>query len=248
MAKNKDPAVLFYTSDFLSGCALMDMRERGQYITLLCLQRERGHMTMQEIIRAVRKPSDEVISKFQRDEEGKYFNRRMETEIEKRDAHCQRQRENIAKRWNKENTASGISDGNTDGNTMVLPLGNGNGKESISVSEKERKEERFSTFWSAYPRKVGKDAARKAFAKVKAPVETLLAAIEQQKRSEQWTVENGRFIPNPATWLNQGRWEDELAAPEGKYHAKPGYGVQRHEDKLTDFEREAIARMMEDET
>lgn len=60
MANNKDPAVLFYTSDFLSGCALMDMRERGQYITLLCLQRERGHMTMQEIIRAVKKPSDEV--------------------------------------------------------------------------------------------------------------------------------------------------------------------------------------------
>ena len=66
MANNKDPAVLFYTSDFLSGCALMDMRERGQYITLLCLQRERGHMTMQEIIRAVKKPSDEVMSKFRR--------------------------------------------------------------------------------------------------------------------------------------------------------------------------------------
>ena len=60
MANNKDPAVLFYTSDFLSGCALMDMRERGQYITLLCLQRERGHMTMQEIIRAVKKPSNEA--------------------------------------------------------------------------------------------------------------------------------------------------------------------------------------------
>ena len=69
MANNKDPAVLFYTSDFLSGCALMDMRERGQYITLLCLQRERGHMTMQEIIRAVKKPSDEVMSKFQKDED-----------------------------------------------------------------------------------------------------------------------------------------------------------------------------------
>lgn len=82
MAKNKDPAVLFYTSDFLSGCALMDMRERGQYITLLCLQRERGHMTMQEITRAVKKPSDEVMSKFRQDEEGKYYNHRMEQEIE----------------------------------------------------------------------------------------------------------------------------------------------------------------------
>ena len=126
MANNKDPAVLFYTSDFLSGCALMDMRERGQYITLLCLQRERGHMTMQEIIRAVKKPSDEVMSKFQKDEDGKYFNRRMELEIEKRDKHCQRQRENISKRWNKENDNSGMADGSACGNTTVLPLGNGN--------------------------------------------------------------------------------------------------------------------------
>ena len=141
MANNKDPAVLFYTSDFLSGCALMDMRERGQYITLLCLQRERGHMTMQEIIRAVKKPSDEVMSKFQKDDDGKYFNRRMELEIEKRDKHCQRQRENISKRWNKENDNSGISDGSACGNTTVLPLGNGNGnrKESSSISEKKRK-------------------------------------------------------------------------------------------------------------
>ena len=125
--------------------------------------------------------------------------------------------------------------------------GNGNRKESVSISEKERKDDRFYVFWKAYPKKVGKEAARKAFSKVREPVESLLSAIERQKCSEQWTRENGRFIPNPATWLNQGRWEDELAAPESKYHSKPGYGVQRHGDKLTDFERQAIARMMEDD-
>ena len=90
--------------------------------------------------------------------------------------------------------------------------------------EKEREEEKereienecyardaFETFWKAYPRKVGKDAARRAFAKVKVPVETLVAAVEAQKASTQWTKDNGQFIPNPATWLNQGRWEDEVA-------------------------------------
>lgn len=137
-----------------------------------------------------------------------------------------------------------------------------NAKQGETPSEKENEKEKeneienecyknlpspFERFWFAYPRKVGKADARKAFAKVKVPVETLLSAIDQQTRSEQWTTENGRFIPNPATWLNQGRWEDELAAPESKYHAKPGYGVQRHGDKLTDLERQAIARMMEEE-
>lgn len=68
----------------------------------------------------------------------------------------------------------------------------------------------FDAWWAGYPKKVGKEAARKAFAKVKAPLDTLVAAVEAQKKSEQWQKENGRFIPNPATWLNQGRWEDEL--------------------------------------
>ena len=35
-------------------------------------------------------------------------------------------------------------------------------------------------------------------------------AISAQKRSRQWTENNGQYIPNPATWLNQRRWEDEL--------------------------------------
>lgn len=70
----------------------------------------------------------------------------------------------------------------------------------------------FDEFWNIYPRKVGKGAAWKAWqkAKGKPPVVELVQVIEQQKQSEQWQKENGRFIPNPATWLNQGRWADQL--------------------------------------
>lgn len=71
----------------------------------------------------------------------------------------------------------------------------------------------FERFWTAYPKKVGKEAARKAYSRAKVPVETLLHTLEAQKGSTQWQVENGRFIPNPATWLNQGRWEDEVCDP-----------------------------------
>lgn len=71
----------------------------------------------------------------------------------------------------------------------------------------------FDRFWSVYPKKVAKDAARRAFAKRK-PSEALLAkmlaAIEAQKRTDSWTQEHGRYIPHPATWLNQGRWEDAV--------------------------------------
>lgn len=71
----------------------------------------------------------------------------------------------------------------------------------------------FDVFWKAYPSKVGKDAARKAFAKRKFDEKTfaqVLQALELQKVSERWTKDNGKYIPNPATWLNQGRWEDEV--------------------------------------
>ena len=84
---------------------------------------------------------------------------------------------------------------------------------SNSISESESNSERvgaFDRFWEIYPKKVGKEAARRAFAKVKAPTDTLITAVEAQKHSPQWEKENGRFIPNPATWLNQGRWEDEV--------------------------------------
>lgn len=78
----------------------------------------------------------------------------------------------------------------------------------------------FEKFWSAYPKKVGKKSAKKAFDRVKIPVETLLTAIERQKCSAQWSRDNGQYIPNPATWLNQGRWEDELAPIQGSLSGK----------------------------
>jgi hypothetical protein len=71
----------------------------------------------------------------------------------------------------------------------------------------------FERFWAVYPKKVGKEAARKAFSKVKTPVDALITAISAQKRSTQWKKDNGQYIPNPATWLNQGRWEDVLETP-----------------------------------
>lgn len=71
----------------------------------------------------------------------------------------------------------------------------------------------FADFWAAYPRKVGKDAARKAWAAAvkRAPVATIAAGLNSAK----WPSDR-QFIPHPATWLNQGRWQDEPAdaAPE----------------------------------
>lgn len=69
----------------------------------------------------------------------------------------------------------------------------------------------FDRFWAAYPNKVGKDAARKAWekAKGKPKIDDLLAILDRQKTWPKWRNDNGRYIPNPSTWINQGRWNDE---------------------------------------
>ena len=67
----------------------------------------------------------------------------------------------------------------------------------------------FTEFWKNYPRKIGKGAAEKAWEKHKPDLPTVLPALKRDRATEQWRKDNGRFIPNPATWLNQRRWEDE---------------------------------------
>ena len=73
-------------------------------------------------------------------------------------------------------------------------------------------ESRFDRFWDAYPRKESKPVARKAFDKVRPDGELLskmIDSIERWKRSQQWQENGGQFIPYPASWLNQRKWEDE---------------------------------------
>lgn len=77
----------------------------------------------------------------------------------------------------------------------------------------------FLRFWSAYPKKVGKaDAWRKwKQLKLDSLLHVILAKLEQQQRSAQWQEQGGKFVPNPATYLHQGRWDDSVETyPEGE--------------------------------
>lgn len=64
----------------------------------------------------------------------------------------------------------------------------------------------FDYFWNAYPKKVGKEAARKSWLKNKPDIDLVTNAIKWQEHSSQWKK---GFIPNPATYINQHRWLDE---------------------------------------
>lgn len=70
----------------------------------------------------------------------------------------------------------------------------------------------FLAFWEAYPRKTAKPPAWKAWLKSQPVLADVLKAISWQVECEQWVKEDGTFIPMPATYLNQLRWEDECPA------------------------------------
>lgn len=73
----------------------------------------------------------------------------------------------------------------------------------------------FDRFWALYPRKVGKSAAEKAWAKIKVTADLfdlMAASLAAWVVSTDWTKDGGQFIPHASTWLNGKRWEDELPA------------------------------------
>lgn len=100
-------------------------------------------------------------------------------------------------------------------------------KKKISVI-RPMDERSFREFWDAYPRKVARPAAVKAWQRLSPDTalrEMMLAALERAKASDQWR--DRQFIPHPATWLNGRRWEDELASgPERRGHANAVPGTR----------------------
>jgi hypothetical protein len=71
----------------------------------------------------------------------------------------------------------------------------------------------FTDFWRAYPRRVAKKDAEKAWAKIDAAeYPKILDAITKQRKTEDWRRDGGRFIPYPASFLRGERWTDELEA------------------------------------
>lgn len=74
-------------------------------------------------------------------------------------------------------------------------------------------EEKFNIFWNKYPKRVGKEKAKKAFFKIcleDVVFRKILEALEKFKKTDDWKKEKGKYIPYPASWINQKRWNDEF--------------------------------------
>ena len=133
---------------------------------------------------------------------------------------------------------SGLHHATHGGGTMLPKPVIETSKENLSCSKKVRATDRFNDFWTKYPRKVGKGAAEKSWIKALQSTEadTIIASLVAYKFSE-----DVNYIPHPATWLNQRRWEDAMPSQNGTVVKLGDDGKpQKHISEMTDEERIAF--------
>ncbi len=67
----------------------------------------------------------------------------------------------------------------------------------------------FEDWWLLCPRKIGKGAAKKAFAKALKVTDEATLFLAMKRHAADVAGKDQRYTPHPATWLNQERWTDE---------------------------------------
>jgi uncharacterized protein YdaU (DUF1376 family) len=222
MGNGQRPWFKMFPSDFLTGTADLSCEEVGAYILLLLHAWERDGRLPREKPRLARlfHLDDETFSevwkaiegKFTEDESGLYNPRLEATRVDAEEAHQRR-------------VEAGRLGGRPESNAKAkakqrLNKGSVHARmtsDSSSLNSKKKRDQSieadFERFWKVYPRKVGKRPALRAWKKLgkaRPDADVLIAAVLMQAGSDDWQKDGGQYIPHPTTWLNQGRWEDEL--------------------------------------
>lgn len=190
----KDPAVLFYTSDFLSGTFTMDDSQVGQYIRLLCLQHQKGKLTQKDMLSICKAYDVEIWDKF-KVEDGLYYNERMLNETVRRQKFSESRRNN-AKSPKKESTSKAYAkhmETETENRTITI-------NENINID--------FEWFWNEYDKKVGdKQKLKKKWHKLTDEErQNAMNYLDLYKQS----VPDKQFRKNPESFLNNKSWNDEI--------------------------------------
>ena len=169
---SKDPAFLFYSSDFLTGTALMTDEQIGKYIKLLCYQHQMGHLSERDMLKICKTYDEDIFSKFEKDQDGLFFNVRLHQEVEKRKAYSESRRQNRTKK-----------DMNNISNSYVPHMENEN-INVISIKNKVPSVEEFIEY-----------------ANLSADYKFTLTAKYEQWVADGWKDGNGKKIKNWKTKL-----------------------------------------------
>lgn len=104
------------------------------------------------------------------------------------------------------------------GFTTSIPKSKKSSKDTAPKTHAPELADWFEEFWTAYPKRRNRAQAEREWFTLNPKrelVDTILAALQTFIHSEEWNKENGRYIPNPARWLADRRWQDdEIPAPK----------------------------------
>ena len=95
---SKDPAFLFYSSDFLTGTMFLTDEQIGKFIKLLCIQHQKGRLREKDMLKICKTYDEDVFEMFKQDEENLFYNDRLEVEVNKRKAYSESRRNNRKKK------------------------------------------------------------------------------------------------------------------------------------------------------
>jgi hypothetical protein len=141
---SKDPAFLFYPSDFLSGTMFFTDEQTGKYIRLLCVQHQHGSLTEEQMMFISKSYDKDIWSKFDKDDDGRFFQHRLKEEIEKRKKYCESRGNNKRGKIKKEDNTKIIS------KSYDNHMGNINRNKDIDVVDLPFKSIEFSEKWNEY--------------------------------------------------------------------------------------------------
>lgn len=203
----KDPAFLFFPGDWLGGTMTFSRYHKGAYMDLLMCQFNQGHMALQDI-QIVLGDADftsmwetKLKPKFKQDDQGFFYNQKLEEEVVKRKKFTQSRRNNLNSTPHMEphmephmgtQVDSQMENGDIDGIKDVF--------KDLNVP--------FEDFWKLYDKKVGeKEKLARKWASLKnAERESAMRHIPIYKISQP----DKTYRKNPSTYLNNKSWNDEL--------------------------------------
>jgi hypothetical protein len=196
---SKDPAVLFYTSDFLSGTFTMTNEQVGMYIRLLCLQHQKGKLTEKDMLSICKAYDADIWCKF-KIEDGLFYNERMYSETIRRQKFTESRRNN-AKSPKNDSTSKAYAqhmETETENETITI---------NRTKTKTEIIDQKFEDWWLWYDYKISKEKAKKSWNKLNEKEKDI--ALQSVQAYVESTPDKS-FRKHPTTYLNQKSFNDEI--------------------------------------
>ena len=216
----KDPAVLFYTSDFLSGTFTMTNEQVGKYIRLLCLQHQKGKLNEKDMLSICSAYDVDIWDKF-KIEDGVFINERMHNEAVRRQKFSESRRNNAKSPKNDSTSKAYAKHMETETETI---------NETITINKTKTKihDFKFEEWWLMYDYKISKDKAKKSWDKLNEQEKDL--ALHMVLEYVNSTPEKA-YRKHPTTYLNNKSFNDEIIIGNNTSSNKLSY-AEREFNKL----------------